>query len=342
MAEKADRSKMSDRVKQDLFRLMNAEYSTDSLVKLLGILDSLESNAANENLNEVEFVKYSREAQKIKQNFQYALQNRRFYQGDMNKMSKEDKIKSIATMLEGIGSEEVARYFMSISADLYIDQIKRYDKKNLRPDIGSAEFQFLILLNKYHGTVIRKLYIKEGMSDYNIRKYVEKYGLTEMDKGIYIYRNSPIDREFILVNKYTKSTISHETALYYHDLTDVIPYTVYVSFPKDYNLTQISKNDKSGIAFLEDIIYVNNNPIPEKEQAAALSDHLNPIRITSQERTIADILKPSSRTEEEVKVTALKRYLADPQVNVNRLRRIASKQGINKVLDDYLARYMKE
>lgn len=341
MAENADRSKMKFHVEQDLFRLMNSEYSSDSLVRLFGILDSLEKNAVDDNLNDVEFMKYSREAQKIKHNFQYALQNSQFYQGDMKKMSKQDKIKSIATMLEGMGSEEVEHYFMSISADIYIDQIKKYDKKNLRPDISSAEFQFLILLNKYHGTVIRKLFIKEGMSDYNIRKYVEKYELTEMDKGIYTYRNSPIDRAFILVNKYTRAIISHETALYYHDLTDVIPYTTYVSFPKDYNLTQISKNDKSRIAFLEDVIYVNNNPIPEKEQAVALSDYLNPIRITSKERTIADILKPSSRTEEEVKVTALKRYLADPQVNVNRLRRIASKQGVSKVLDDYLARYMK-
>jgi len=89
---------------------------------------------------------------------------------------------------------------------------------------------------------------------------------------------------------------------------------------------------------LADVIVVNNDEISEKEQVSVLSDNLNPIRITSKERTIADILKPASHIEEEVKVSALKRYLADPQANVNRLRRIANKQGVGKILDGYLAR----
>lgn len=326
--------------KHDFLNLLSSEYSSDALVKLFGI--SNVSNLSDEKLNQLEFERYSRDVETIRSNFQYSLQNSLFYKGDMNKMSTEDKINSIASMLRSMESEEVDRYFKKMSVDLFIDQLEKYNTEGFRPIIGSAEFQFLVLLNKYHGIVIRKLFIKEGLSDYNIKKYAKKYELMELDKGIHIYKNSPIDREFILVNKYTKSTISHETALYYHDLTDVIPYTVYVSFPKDYNLTQISKSDPKLDAFLEDVIFVNNNPIPEKEQVSVLSDNLNPIRITSKERTIADILKLSSRTEEEVKGSALKRYLADPKVNVNRLRRVADQQGVKKILDAYLDRYMKE
>ncbi|PTQ85971.1 hypothetical protein C8U37_10274 [Trichococcus patagoniensis] len=331
-----------EKLKQELFHLGNTEFSFDSLAKLMQVLKVIEKDASDEILRESEIGKFQLDATNIKDNMQQALRNARFYQGDVEQMTKADKIKAITNMLQAMKVEDVGRYFIEISTDVYANQIDRYIMGKLRPVIGSAEFQFLVLLNKYHGIAIRKLFRQDGMSDYNMKKFVEKYGLTELDKGIYIHRASPVDREFILVNKYTKSTISHLTALYYHDLTDVIPYTVYVSFPKAYNLTQISKNEKRAHTFLTDIIFVNNNEISEKEQVNVLSDNLNPIRITSKERTIADILKPVSHIEEEVKVSALKRYIADPQANVNRLRRIASKQGVGKILDDYLARYLKE
>lgn len=342
MVGNAESKQDIENLKQELFHLWNTEYSTESLAKLMHFSDVIDKNVAEAALREPEFGKYQLDFANIKDNIQLALRNARFYQGDMNQMTKADKISALTTMLAAMNTEDVERYFIQISAAVYANQIDGYISGDLRPDIGSAEFQFLVLLNKYHGIVIRKLFRQDGMSDYNIKKFVGKYDLTELDKGIYIHPDSPVDREFIIVNKYTKSTISHVTALYYHDLTDVIPYTVYVSFPRVYNLSQISKNEKRVRNLLADVIVVNNDEISEKEQVTVLSDNLNPIRITSKERTIADVLKPASHIEEEVKVSALKRYIADPQANVNRLRRIASKQGVGKILDNYLARYLKE
>lgn len=342
MADNAESRQNVENLENELFHLWNTEYSTDSLAKLMLISDRIEKNGSEATLRETEFGKYQSDFANIKDHIQQALRNARFYQGDMNQMTRADKISAMTNMLEAMKAEDVERYFIQISADVYANQVDRYISGDLRPDIGSVEFQFLVLLNKYHGIVIRKLFRHDGMSDYNIKKFVEKYGLTELDKGIYIHPDSPIDREFILGNKYTKAIISHVTALYYHDLTDVIPYKVYVSFPREYNLSQISKNEKRVRTLLADVIVVNNDEISEKEQVTVLSDNMNPIRITSKGRTIADILKPASHIEEEVKVTALKRYIADPQANVNRLRRIASKQGVGKILDDYLARYLKE
>lgn len=342
MVDNAESRQDVENLKQELFHLWNTEYSADNLAKLIRVLNVSEQDESNEILSEPEFGKYQPDLANIKDNMQHALRNARFYQGDMNRMTKADKVIAMTAMLEAMEAEDVERYFIQISADVYANQIDRYISGDPRPDIGSAEFKFLVLLNKYHGIVIRKLFRQDGMSDYTIKKYVDKYKLTELDKGIYLHLDSPVDREFILVNKYSKSTISHVTALYYHDLTDVIPYSVYVSFSKGYNLSQISKNDKRVRNLLADVIVVNNDEISEKEQVTVLSDNLNPIRITSKERTIADILKPASHIEEEVKVSALKRYLADPKANVNRLRRIASKQGVRKILDGYLARYLKE
>ena len=342
MDGKSENRRNVENLKQELFQLWSTEYSADSLAKLIHVLNVSEQDASNQILKESDYGKYQSDFADIKDNMQHALRNARFYQGDMNRMTKANKVIAMTAMLEAMEAEDVERYFNQISAEVYANQIDSYISGDLRPDIGSAEFKFLVLLNKYHGIVIRKLFRQDGMSDYTIKKYVDKYKLTELDKGIYIHPASPVDREFILVNKYSKSTISHVTALYYHDLTDVIPYSVYVSFPKGYNLSQISKNEKRVHTLLTDVIVVNNDEISEKDQITVLSDNLNPIRITSKERTIADILKPVSRIEEEVKVSALKRYLADPQVNVNRLRRIASKQGVGKILDDYLTRYLKE
>lgn len=62
----------------------------------------------------------------------------------------------------------------------------------------------------------------------------------------------------------------------------------------------------------------------------------NLVRVTSAERTIADILTPKSNIEEEVKNEALRRYYDLYSRDSNRLRRIAYKQGVLKELDKYL------
>lgn len=251
---------------------------------------------------------------------------------------KAERIDAIAAMLNQLDKEKVDEYFEEISAFIFDRQLGKYLGNKKRPAINSAEFQFLMLLNKYQGTVIRKLFIKAGISDYNINKYVKKYGLVELDKGIYMDSDSLLDREFILTSKYTKSVISHETALFYHGLTDVPPYTVYISFPQGYNLNNILQDSSADERLFQEVKFVRNAAINESEIAIVDSTVSNPIPVTTPERSISDILKPAHHAEEEIKITAISRYVRKNTESVTRLRRAAKQQGVLKMLDHYLER----
>ncbi|MCI3027974.1 hypothetical protein LMF32_02365 [Desemzia sp. C1] len=248
-------------------------------------------------------------------------------------MSKKEKIDTIVSILDMMDSSEVDDYLQNIRKKYHLIQLSKYIPNRALPEYDSKEFQFLILLHKYNGVVIRKIFRAEGFSDYLIKKLSKMYQLDEVDNGIYIFPDSSLDQEFILQNKFSKAVISHETALYHHDLTDVIPKKIYISLPKNYNLSQIYKTHHSDSSLLEGIEFSNNNPIMKKDKTEMLSMNNNPIIVTSAERTIADVLKRGHRTEIEIIEQAIIRYLNNANSRLIRLRRVSKEQNTLVELD---------
>lgn len=248
-------------------------------------------------------------------------------------MSKKEKIDTIVSILDMMDSSEVDDYLQNIRKKYHLIQLSKYIPNRALPEYDSKEFQFLILLHKYNGVVIRKIFRAEGFSDYLIKKLSKMYQLDEVDNGIYIFSDSSLDQEFILQNKFSKAVISHETALYHHDLTDVIPKKIYISLPKNYNLSQIYKTHHSDSRLLEGIEFSKNNPIMKKDKTEMLSMNNNPIMVTSAERTIADVLKRGHRTEIEIIEQAIIRYLNNANSRLIRLRRVSKEQNTLVELD---------
>ena len=248
-------------------------------------------------------------------------------------MSKKEKIDTIVSILDMMDSSEVDDYLQNIRKKYHLIQLSKYIPNRALPEYDSKEFQFLILLHKYNGVVIRKIFRAEGFSDYLIKKLSKMYQLDEVDNGIYIFPDSSLDQEFILQNKFSKAVISHETALYHNDLTDVIPKKIYISLPKNYNLSQIYKTHHSDSRLLEGIEFSKNNPIMKKDKTEMLSMNNNPIMVTSAERTIADVLKRGHRTEIEIIEQAIIRYLNNANSRLIRLRRVSKEQNTLVELD---------
>ena len=248
-------------------------------------------------------------------------------------MSKKEKIDTIVSILDMMDSSEVEDCLKNIRKKYLLIQLSKFIPNRDLPEYDSKEFQFLIMLHKYNGVVIRKIFRAEGFSDYLIKKLSKMYQLDEVDNGIYIFPDSSLDQEFILQNKFSKAVISHETALYHHDLTDVIPKKIYISLPKNYNLSQIYKTHHSNSRLLDGIEFINNNPIMKKDKTDILSMNNNPIIVTSAERTIADVLKKGHRTEIEILEQAIIRYLNNANSRLVRLRRVSKEQNTLVELD---------
>lgn len=270
----------------------------------------------------------------------------------------DEKRKLIYEIVDTLDSNQLTEVIRVLSEPYFNNKLKDYVIDNELPPADSIEFLFLIQAQKYNGNIVRKKMNEVGISDYYLKKFIRKYELREISSGIYIFQSKPIDGPFLFQLQYSKAVISHETALYYLDLTDVIPKRTIMSMPKKYKLSQIytTKNSngyyKKSYSVFDDykekeeviveyyendpILVVNNDLISAAQKTQKNSTDNNPLFITTPERTISDVLKTTAHTEEEVKVEAIKRYFDRYPNNATRLRRTAKQQNVLSKLDEYL------
>ena len=118
----------------------------------------------------------------------YRISNLNLEQEDIN------NLKRISTnMLDTFNHEQLLSIIDVMKNTYFMNELSTYLVDDNLPDVGTEEFNFLVLANKYKGNIIRKIVRDEGISDYYLRKFVLKYNLTEVDKGVYIFPHKKKD-----------------------------------------------------------------------------------------------------------------------------------------------------
>lgn len=272
---------------------------------------------------------------------------------DEKEMDKEQKRNAIHQMIDILNTDQLSEVINFLEKPRFTLKLNEYLLDSKLPDAASVEYRFLVQAATYNGNIVRKLMNKEGISNYYLDKFIHKYELREISKSSYVFPNKTIDAPFLFQAQYTRAVISHESALYMLDLSDVIPQKTIMSMPKNYKLSQLEKNANQYIKVYDDvynnnkalvlsyyendpILLVRNSPIGSTQIVTRNTMNNNLVSVTSEERTISDILAPNSKTEEEIKEEALKKYFDLHDRNSTRLRRIAYQQNVLEELDNYL------
>lgn len=263
---------------------------------------------------------------------------------------REEKKTLIDVMISNLEESQLTDVIDFISDRYITNELRSYLNHNTMPKRDSIEFRFLAISHRYQGNVIRKIMLKENISTYYLNKFIDKYNLQEVSRGAYIFPGMMIDAQFVVQQQYSKAVVSHESALYIQGLSDVIPPKTIMSVPSNYKTSQIL--DSNWKAYQRDddveILYDGNDPIQIVGNNAVLAvdkknvetNQGNPLRITTPERSIADVLKRTQFVEEEIKVQAIKGYMQMYPKNRIKLRRVAKAQGVLEELDAYLNRYV--
>ena len=188
----------------------------------------------------------------------YRISNLNLEQEDIN------NLKRISTnMLDTFNHEQLLSIIDVMKNTYFMNELSTYLVDDNLPDVGTEEFNFLVLANKYKGNIIRKIVRDEGISDYYLRKFVLKYNLTEVDKGVYIFPHKKKDSLFIFQQKYSKAVISHETSLYLQDVIDYIPQKIQMSVPEKYNISRIQEPHENRLTSYN-YVDINSNNIMDK------------------------------------------------------------------------------
>lgn len=159
--------------------------------------------------------------------------------------------------------------------------------------------------------------------------FLEKNGEIErVSRGVYKTPSAMEDEMLIFQSKYKSSIYSHETALFLHDLTDRSPLIYSVSLPSGYHSAALNASGHK--------VYYVNRKLFSLGVVSIQTPHGNEIKVTNLERTICDILRSRNQMDVQYLNTALKRYTARKDINVNLLYEYAKKFGVQKIVRQYI------
>ena len=102
--------------------------------------------------------------------------------------------------------------------------------------------QLDLLLNEYGGIIQTFQVIDNGISKPVFYSYVKERGLGQAAHGVYVSPDTWTDAMFILHLRCSQAVFSHETALFFHDLTDREPLKYTITVRTGYNPSRLQED----------------------------------------------------------------------------------------------------
>lgn len=191
------------------------------------------------------------------------------------------------------------------------------------------QFEQLDQLMKEHGGTIQTAQVVEsGISKPTFYAYVKEKGLEQASHGIYVSPDAWTDAMYLLHLRCRQAVFSHETALFFHDLTDREPVKYSVTVKTGYNPSRLREDGFQ--------VYTVKKELHEAGVAAMQTPFGHSVPVYDMERTICDLLRSRRNIEMQVFQDALKQYARRKDKNLRTLMQCAALFHVEKMLRQYL------
>ena len=184
------------------------------------------------------------------------------------------------------------------------------------------------LLEQQKGMIQTAQVVEAGISKPTFYKYVEENHLEKMAHGIYISEDICVDSMYIMHLRCEQIIYSHETALFFHDLTDREPDKYSVTVKTGYNPSRLKKDGMQ--------VHCIKRELYDLGRTTMETTFGNEVPVYDMERTVCDVIRNRSNIEIQVFQDTLKRYAKRKDKNLRRLMQYAKALHVEKVLRQYL------
>lgn len=181
------------------------------------------------------------------------------------------------------------------------------------------------IVEKNNGILFVKDLEKSNIHRQYLKQLEETGYLRKISRGIYLKKGKEVNEFFIMGEKYKKGIFSHNTALYFYDLTDRTPLRLDMTFPSYITV----HNDSIKPHYIKE----ENHLLGAEEMK--LNDGTT-MRIYNMERTICDIIRDRNKIDPQIFNTAMKEYSKRKNKNLNLLYKYAKKFRIENKLKQYM------
>lgn len=170
--------------------------------------------------------------------------------------------------------------------------------------------------------------VSAGITKTVFYDYVRSRKLERIAHGIYLSKDAWLDAMYLLHLRIEQAVFSHETALFFHDLTDREPIEYTVTVKTGYNPTKLKAE---GIQ-----VFTIKPELHEVGVTTAQTPFGHPVPVYDMERTICDLLRSRNSMEIQTFQGALKTYARRKDKDLRTLMRYASMFRVEKLLRQYL------
>ena len=184
------------------------------------------------------------------------------------------------------------------------------------------------LAKENNGVVTTAVLSGKGILRGNLKKLVDEGKLEKTARGVYILPEIWEDEFVNLQARFKKGIFSNETALFLWDLTDRTPNKYDMTFPHNYNLTNV-KREGVNCSRVKQEWYTEGKTQLESPGG-------NKITVYNMERTLCDILRKRGGTNTGIITEAFKRYTARNDKNIPLLSEYAKRFRVEEKVRSYL------
>ena len=184
------------------------------------------------------------------------------------------------------------------------------------------------MLTMQDGMLRTSQVIAAGISKPMFYDYVRSRDLERAAHGIYISKDSWVDAMYLLHLRFEQAVFSHETALFFHDLTDREPMEYTVTVKTGCNPTKMKAE---GIQ-----VFTIKSELHGVGITTAQTSFGHTVPVYDMERTVCDLLRSRSRIEIQTFQGALKAYARRKDKNLQTLMQYAGMFRVEKILRQYL------
>lgn len=161
-----------------------------------------------------------------------------------------------------------------------------------------------------------------------LKGLLEKALIEKVERGVYLLVDFFDDEIFSLQHRFKKGVYSHGTALFLFGLTKKTPLRYTMTFPLNYNITNVKKNNVEVYRTVDQFYTLGLTKIN--------TENGNIVNVYSIERTLCDILRSHSHTSDEDATNAFKTYSKMKKKDLYILFEIAKKLKVDKKVRAYM------
>ena len=184
------------------------------------------------------------------------------------------------------------------------------------------------LLTEHDGMLQTAQVIARGIVKPIFYEYVKEKNLQQVAHGIYVSEDAWVDAMFLLHLRCNQAVFSHESALFFHDLTDREPSKYSVTVRRGYSPTRLKAEGLS--------VYTMKPELFDVGLSSGQTPFGHTVPVYDMERTICDLLRSRSRIEIQTFQGALKAYARRKDKNLRALMQYAGMFKVEKILRQYL------